>query len=113
MITDDEVSDTAADLFDDTGTFVAENHRQRPRSIAINDREVGVAESSRFHLDEHFTRAGRCEIDIGDFEWSGFGIGRGCTRSNENGSASFHISTLRCSRWCWQLSGQRATMQWS
>jgi len=111
MITDDEVSDTAADLFDDTGTFVAENHRQRPRSIAINDREVGVTKACSLHFDEHFAGPGWRQIDIGDLEWAGLRIRRRCARSNENGSTSFHIATLRRLRGCWQLSGWRATMQ--
>jgi hypothetical protein len=38
VIAHDEISDSGAQFFDDTGSFVAENHRQRPRSIAINDR---------------------------------------------------------------------------
>jgi hypothetical protein len=38
VIAHDEISDPGTKLFDDTGSFVAENHWQRPRSIAINDR---------------------------------------------------------------------------
>jgi hypothetical protein len=68
MIAHDKIGDTRADFFDDTRTFVAEHHGQRSGSIAIDYREVGVAEACCLHLDEYFAGPGRRQIDIGDLE---------------------------------------------
>src|SRR2546425_7481885 len=44
-----EVIDSGTKLFDDTGCFVAQRHGRRPRAIAVDDREVRVAEPGRAH----------------------------------------------------------------
>ncbi len=48
-----------AELLDDAGRLVAERHRHRPRPVAVDHRQVGVAQPGRGDLDQHLARTGR------------------------------------------------------
>jgi hypothetical protein len=56
------------DLLDDTGTFMAENDRERSRIAALDDVEVRVADAGGDGADEHLVRAGLGYADIFDFQ---------------------------------------------
>ncbi len=68
-------SHAAADVDDDAGAFVTEDHREQAFGIRARARElIGVADAGRLDLDEHFAGARSVEIDGGDFERLAGGI---------------------------------------
>ena len=52
-----DVGDPGADLLDDAGGLVTEHHRQRPGPVAVDDRQVGVAQPGGDDPHEHLARA--------------------------------------------------------
>ena len=65
-----EVVDAGADLLDDARRLVAERHRHRPRPVAVDHRQVRVAQPGGRDLDQDLARPGRIELDLSIF--SGF-----------------------------------------
>jgi len=63
-----EMRDARADRLDDAGRLVTEHHRHWPRPVTVDDRQVGMAESSRADPHQHFARARRIEVDFLDTE---------------------------------------------
>ena len=49
MIAERQIVDARPDLFNRAGRLVAQYHRQRPRPVALDHREVGVAQTGRFN----------------------------------------------------------------
>ena len=57
-----EVGDVIEELLDDSGGLMAEKHRSRPHSNAVDDRQVGVADAG--HLTAHQELAGARSIQF-------------------------------------------------
>ena len=53
-----------ADLFDDAGRFMAQRHRHRPRPVAVDHRQVGVAQARGFDPHQHLARPRRVEFEF-------------------------------------------------
>ena len=102
VVADLQVGDARAELLDDARALVAEHHRQRPRPVAVDHREVGMAEADRAHLQQHLARARRVELDVGDLERLRFGVGRRCAHAGEDGGACFHGFNAGAGRRPWQ-----------
>ena len=68
MIADGEIADAIAQRLDDAGGLVAERHRGRARTRAVDDGKVGMAETGGFDPDENLAAAGRREIEFDDLE---------------------------------------------
>ena len=69
-----QVGDAGADFLDDAGGLVAQRHGHRPRPVAIDDGQVGMAQAGRGNPDQHFVRAGAGEIDGLDGDRAGLRI---------------------------------------
>src|SRR5699024_5170659 len=66
LLTDLEVVHAVSERLDDTGALVAQEHRRGPGPIAVDDREVGMADSGRSHPHEHLTRPRCVELKVLD-----------------------------------------------
>ena len=71
-----EVVDAGAELLDDAGRLVAERHRHRPRPVAVDHRQVRVAQPRRRDLDQDLARSGRVELDRLDRQRLRLRVGR-------------------------------------
>src|SRR5690606_32751422 len=85
-----EVVDAGADLLDDAGAFVAEDHRHRPRPGAVDHRKVGVTEAGGGDLHQYFAGAGRVELDLLDPQRPALGIGPGQPDLVQDGGSDLH-----------------------
>ena len=77
-LTDREVG-LAADLLDDAGGLVAEQHRHRPHPVAVDHRQVRVAQPGGLDTHQQLVVAGRRQVEFGDRStaWrSAYGRGR-------------------------------------
>ena len=83
-----DVVHARADLDDLARTLVAQHDRHRPRPVAVDQRQVGVAEPAAAHLDQHLALAGRIEIDLEDMD--GLALGE---RPRRAADGSFHLRT--------------------
>jgi hypothetical protein len=72
---------TRADLFDDAGSFMPEQHRHRSHAVAVDDREIRVTHARRLDADEHLALARWLEVDLTYGEWSAAGVRRRVTNS--------------------------------
>ena len=63
-----DVVDAVADPFDDAGRLMAEQHGHGPHAVAVDDAEVGVADSRRFDAHEQLARPGGIEFELTDGE---------------------------------------------
>ena len=70
-----EGADIGPDLFDDTRGFMPQCHRRRARSVAIDNRQVGMTQAGRGNLDQDFTGTRAFEFDVGNLQWLRFLIG--------------------------------------
>jgi branched-chain amino acid transport system ATP-binding protein len=59
-----ERGDAAADLFDHTGSFVAQQHGQTMRPAGLDDVQIAVANPARFDADEHLAFARSVDLDL-------------------------------------------------
>ena len=57
-----------ADLDDLARALMAQHDRHRPWPIAVDQREIGMAEPAAAYLDQHFALAGRIEIDLDNMD---------------------------------------------
>src|SRR5690606_11476487 len=57
-----DVANAGADFHDLASALMAEDHRQRTRSVAVDDGEIGMAEAAAADLDEHFSRLRRIQL---------------------------------------------------
>ena len=73
-----EVGDTAAEVLDDSGGLMAEKHRSRPHPIAVDDRQVGMADAR--HLDAHQELSWARSIQFQPANRQGSGCGEGWFR---------------------------------
>ena len=81
--------DSLADGLDDTGAFVAEQHRKRMVVAGSHDVEVGVADAGRLDPDTSLARARLVQLDLLDAE---------VLELVENYAAIHERSRLRASR---------------
>ena len=89
-----EVVHAGADLLDDAGRLMAERHRHGPRSVAVDDREIGVAQARRFDPHQHLARPRRVELDLLNRQRLRDGVR--CRRAHgvQDGSSNAHRSSL-------------------
>src|SRR5471032_2007305 len=95
MIADLEVVDARSELLHDAGGFVAEHHRCRTRMVAVDHREVRMAEGRRADLHKHFAMAGIVEFDLLDRQRLRLCIWRLDAHRVEDGSFDLHEVTSR------------------
>ena len=78
VVTDGEVvAGVRADLLHDAGGLVAQRHRQRPGPVAVDHREVRVAQAGGLDPDQDLPGPGRIELEL--FDDKGFGLRVGGT----------------------------------
>ena len=53
-------------LLDDARRLVAEQHRHRAHPIAVDHRQVGMAQAGGLDADQKFGVTGRCEFELAD-----------------------------------------------
>ena len=79
--------------FDDLArAFVAQHDRHGARPVAVDQRQVGVAEAAAAHLDQDLALARRIEIDFDDLY--GLGLGEGAGRAADRENAGFHLHAI-------------------
>ena len=78
-----------AQLDDLARALVAQHDRHRTRPVAVDQRQVGMAEPGAAHLDQHLALAGRIEIDFDDMD--GLRLGEGPRRTADRENAGFHL----------------------
>ena len=74
MIAALQVRDAAAGFLDDAGHLVAEHHRQRTRPVAVDHREVGVAQARGADAHQHLPGPGRGQFELFDREGARSGV---------------------------------------
>ena len=79
-----------AESDDLAGGLVAERHRHHPRPAAVDDREVGVAEARRPHLDQQLARARRVELELDDLQRPRLGVGGRRAHLAQDRAADLH-----------------------
>ena len=92
MIAHLHVVHALAQLDDLARTLVAQHDGHRARPIAVDQRQVGMAEAGATHLDQHLALAGRIEIDFQDMD--GLGLGEGSRRAAGGENAGFHFHQI-------------------
>jgi hypothetical protein len=70
MVAHREVRHAGADLFDHPRALMAEHHRQRPRPVAVDDGQIGMAKTGGAHAQQHLAGSGRCKVDLDDLQRS-------------------------------------------
>ena len=106
MVSDLEVGNALPEFVNDAGSLVTERHRHGSRSIAVDDRQIGVAQARGRDLDEHLTIPRRREIDGRDLQRLGRRIWMGGSHVVQHGGSDLHSSTPSC----WPLrQGRRRT----
>lgn len=90
MIANRKIGNAWTDLLDDTCTFVSEHHRHGTRSIAVDHRKIGVTQPCGTHPQQHFSWAGRREIDLSHLERCRLCVRRGGSNAGQDRSAGFH-----------------------
>jgi hypothetical protein len=68
VIADREIGHPVAELLHHAGRLVPERHRQRARPVAVDHREIGVAQARDLDAHEDLARPGRVEIEFLDPE---------------------------------------------
>ena len=70
MVADGDRRHIRADGFDDAGSFMAEDHRQRRRIALVPDEHVSVTHAAGDHADKDLGRAGRGKCNLFEQERS-------------------------------------------
>ena len=65
-LTHGQVVDALTDPLDDPGGLVAEQHRHRPHPVAVDHRQVGVADAGRLDSDHDLAASRRRQVEFGD-----------------------------------------------
>jgi len=89
-----KVRHARAELGHATARLMAEQHGDGTRSVAVDDRQVGVADPGGFHLDQHLSGVGALELQLPDGQWSRLRPGPGTTDLLEHRSGDDHGRTL-------------------
>jgi hypothetical protein len=66
MVAGLEVVHTRTEFLHHAGGLVPQHHRQRPRPVAVDRGQVGVAQAGRLDLHQHLALAGFVELDFLD-----------------------------------------------
>ena len=90
VIADLEIVHARSEFLDDAGGFVAEHHRRRPRTVAVDHGKVGVAQAGRADLHHHLAVAGIVELELFDRKRLRFLVWRLGAHLVENGGFDFH-----------------------
>lgn len=94
MIPGGETRDVRTDLLDHAGGFVTQRKRGIPWTVAVDHGKIRVAQARSGHPDQQFTRAGRIEVRLDDFEWPALGIRARRPHLAQNGDLGLHVITL-------------------
>ena len=94
MITGLEISDPGTRFPHDATGFVSEHQRNGPGAVAVENREIGMAEARAPHFDEHFAGAGWVEFHFFDAERSRRRVGDGTFHFVKHGGFCFHRISL-------------------
>jgi hypothetical protein len=89
-----EVVHARAERLDHAGGFVAQHHRQRPWPVAVDHRQVRVAQAGGLDPHQHFAGAGGVELDRLDRQRPRLRVRRRQAHGPEDGSAGFHAVIL-------------------
>jgi hypothetical protein len=92
MIADLDVVHARAELDDLARAFVTQHDRRRPRPVAIDQRQIGVAEAGAAHLDQHLALAGRIEIELDDLDR--LALGEGARRAALHQHSGFGLHAI-------------------
>ena len=87
MVAPLQVGDAVADFLDDAGHLVAKHHRQRPRTVAVDHRQVRMTQPGGAHLDQHLARPGSREVEFLDGQWARIRERAGSTRLAQHGGS--------------------------
>ena len=90
MITDGKVEHAVAELFDNASGFVTERHWHRARAIAIDHRQVRMAQPGRLDAYKNFANTRRRKIEVFDFQRPRLCIWMRGAHCLENCGADFH-----------------------
>jgi hypothetical protein len=63
MIADRQIVDPLPQFLDDARGLMPQRHRQRPGAVAVDDRQVGMAQPRRGDADQHLAAPRRCQLD--------------------------------------------------
>jgi hypothetical protein len=91
MVADLDVVHARAQLDDLARALVAQHDRHRPRPVAIDQRQVGMAEPAAAHFHQHLALARRIEIELSDLDRLGLGERPRRAANGENGSFHLHL----------------------
>ncbi len=89
MVALPHVVHAGADLDDLARALMAQYDRHRPWPIAVDQREIGMAETAAAHFDQNFALAGGIEIDLDDMD--GLALGEGARRAADRENGGFHL----------------------
>src|SRR4030095_10143502 len=90
MVAHLEIMHARSKLLHDAGGLVTKHHGGRTRSIAVDDGEIGMAETCGADLHHHLTWAGIVEVELLDPQRLGFLIRRLGAHFFEDGGSYFH-----------------------
>ena len=62
VVVDRQIGDVLAERFDDARRFVPLSHGHWPGTIAIDHRQIGMAQPSRANADQHFVAARTVQV---------------------------------------------------
>ena len=97
VIADREITDILAQRLDDPGRFVPQRHRQRTGAIAVDHRQIRMAQARRRDPHQDLAFARRVEIDRLDLQGAAVRIGHRRTARTEDCCLDFHRPTLSSS----------------
>ena len=95
MVADGEVGDAFAELHHLAGRLVADRHRHRARAVAVDHRQVGVAQTSGADAHEHLVAPRRRELDLLDHQRLRLAVGVRQTDLTQHRSTGSHAVTSR------------------
>src|SRR2546429_5175049 len=90
MVAHLEIIHAWSKLLHDAGGLVTKHHGGRTRSIAVDDGEIGMAQTRRADLHHHLTLPRIVEVELFDRQRPGFLIRRLGAHFFEDGGSYFH-----------------------
>ena len=84
-------STPCADLLDDPGRLVPEQHRHGPHPVAVHHRQIGMAHACGLDADQQLVGAGWRQLEVGDRDGPGFGVRPGRSDLLQHGAPDFHM----------------------
>src|SRR5262245_10029490 len=71
VVADREIVDAGPEFFDHARRLMTEHHRRRSWAVAVDHRQIGVAQAGGADLHQHLAVARRIELDLLDRQWPG------------------------------------------